>query len=77
MKFLKIFSFFLAAIMILSGCEAQTVTPPVTEVPVPSEPENTVEITEEELFTFRIPFDYEEGISPYTVTSLFPSEIVI
>ena len=69
MRFLKIFSFFLAAIMILSGCEAQTVTPPVTEVSVPSEPENTVEITEEELFTFRIPFDYEEGISPYTTRS--------
>ena len=69
MKFLKIFSFFLAAILILSGCEAQTVTPPVTEVPVPSEPENTEDFSEEEIFTFRIPFYYKEGISPYTTRS--------
>ena len=69
MRFLKIFSFFLAAIFILSGCEAQTVTPPVTEVPVPSEPEITEEIIEEEIFEFRIPFDYDEGISPYKTRS--------
>lgn len=69
MRFLKIFSLFLAAIMILSGCKAQTVTPPVTEIPVPSEPEIPEENTEEELFVFRIPFDYDEGISPYVTRS--------
>ena len=69
MKFLKMFSLFLAAVMFFCGCEAQTVTPPVTEVPVPSEPENPTEVTEEELFTFRIPFDYEEGVSPYKTRS--------
>ena len=69
MKFLKIFSLFLAAVMFFCGCEAQTVTPPVTEVPVPSEPENPTEVTEEELFSFRIPFDYEEGVSPYKTRS--------
>ena len=69
MRFIKIFYVFLAAILILSGCEAQTVTPPVTEVPVPSEPEAPVEITEEPPFTLRIPFDYNEGVSPYTTKS--------
>ena len=69
MRFIKIFYVFLAAILILSGCEAQTVTPPVTEVPVPSEPEAPVEITEESPFTLRIPFDYNEGVSPYTTKS--------
>ena len=57
-------SFFLAVLLVLTGCESQTVTPPVTEVPVPSEPAAPENITEEELFEFRIPFDYEEGISP-------------
>lgn len=69
MRFFKIISFFLAAIFILSGCETQTVTPPVTEVPVPSENQIPEEIFEEELFEFRIPFDYEEGISPYNTLS--------
>lgn len=68
MKFLKIISFFLAAVLIISGCEAQTVTPPVTEVEIPSAGEPP-EITEEEPFTFRIPFDYDEGVSPYTTLS--------
>ena len=69
MRFLKIISLFLAAVLFFSGCETQTVTPPVTEVSVPSEPETPVEITEEEPFTFRIPYDYEEGVSPYTTLS--------
>lgn len=69
MRFLNIMSFFLAVLLVLTGCESQTVTPPVTEVPVPSEPAAPENITEEELFEFRIPFDYEEGISPYTTLS--------
>lgn len=69
MRFIKIISFFLAALMLLSGCETQTVTPPVTEVEIPSKPEEPTEIIEEEPFTLRIPFDYEEGVSPYTTLS--------
>jgi len=69
MRFLKILSFFLVALMIFCGCEAQTVTPPVTEVEIPSEPVSQPEITEEAPFTLRIPFDYDEGISPYTARS--------
>ena len=69
MRFFKIISFFLAAILMFSGCETQTVTPPVTEVPVPSENQIPEGIFEEELFEFRIPFDYEEGISPYNTLS--------
>ncbi len=69
MRFLKIISVFIAAALLFSGCKAQTVTPPVTEVPVPSETKLPENFTEEELFKFRIPFDYEEGISPYTTHS--------
>lgn len=69
MRFIKIISFLLAAAIILSGCEAQTVTPPVTETVIPSEPSEPEEPEEEELFTLRIPFDYEEGVSPYTTLS--------
>lgn len=68
MKFLKIISFFLAAVFIFGGCEAQTVTPPVTEIPIPSESDIS-EPVEEQIFTFRIPFDYTEGISPYKALS--------
>ena len=55
--------------MIFCGCKAQTVTPPVTEVEIPSEPVSEPEITEETPFTLRIPFDYDEGVSPYTTRS--------
>ena len=69
MKIIKILFFFLAAIMIFCGCEAQTVTPPVTEVVIPTEPDEPVEIVDEEPFTLRIPYDYDEGLSPYTARS--------
>ena len=69
MRFLKIISLFLAAVFLFSGCEAPTVTPPVTEVEIPSVPEEPLEITEEEPFTLRIPFDYEEGAAPYKALS--------
>jgi len=68
MRFIKILSLFLAAVMIFCGCETTTVTPPVTEVVVPTEP-SEVEIPTEEPFTFRIPFDYDEGAAPYTAFS--------
>lgn len=69
MRFIKIIFLFLAAMMLFCGCETQTVTPPVTEVEIPSEPEDTSDYVEEEPFTLRIPFDYEEGVSPYTTLS--------
>lgn len=55
--------------MIFCGCKAQTVTPPVTEVEIPSKPTFEPEIIEETPFTLRIPFDYDEGVSPYTTRS--------
>ncbi len=69
MRFLKIIFVLIAAMLILSGCETQTVTPPVTDIPLPSQPEEEIEIIDEEPFTLRIPFDYEEGVSPYTTLS--------
>ncbi len=69
MRFIKIISLFLAALMLFCGCDTPTVTPPVTEVEIPSETEEPIEITEEEPFAIRIPFDYEEGVSPYTTLS--------
>ena len=69
MRFLKILSFFLAAIMLFCGCEAQRVTPPVTEVAVPTEENQQSAPVEEEPFTLSIPYDYKEGVSPYTTSS--------
>ena len=69
MRFIKILSLFLAAMMIFCGCKTETVTPPVTEVVVPTEPTEPEEIVEEEPFTLRIPYGYEEGVSPYTTSS--------
>ena len=69
MKFIKILSLFLAAVMFFCGCEAQTVTPPVTEIEIPTEVTPSEPEAEEEPFTLRIPFDYDEGIAPYTATS--------
>ncbi len=69
MRFIKILSLLLAAALIFCGCEAETVTPPVTDVVVPEEIPEETEYTEEEPFTLRIPFDYEEGVAPYTAFS--------
>ena len=69
MKIIKVISLFIAALMIFCGCETQTVTPPVTEVPLPSQSESVVDITEDEHFILRIPYDYAEGVSPYTTMS--------
>ena len=69
MRLIKILSVFLAAIMLFCGCEAQTVTPPVTEVIIPSDVPPVVEEIEETPFTLRIPYDYEEGIAPYKALS--------
>ena len=69
MRFIKILSFFLAAVFVFSGCKATTVTPPVTEVVVPTEPSEPEVPAEEEPFTLRIPFDFDEGVSPYKTLS--------
>ncbi len=69
MRFIKILSLFIAAVMIFCGCETTTVTPPVTEVVIPAEPSEPEVPAEEEPFTLRIPFDYDEGVSPYTTFS--------
>ena len=69
MRFLKTFTLFLAAVLFFSGCEIQTVTPPVTEVEIPAQTEEPYETNEEELFTLRIPYDFEEGAAPYKALS--------
>ena len=69
MRFIKILSLFLAAVFVFSGCKATTVTPPVTEVVVPTEPSEPEVPAEEEPFALRIPFDFDEGVSPYKTLS--------
>lgn len=69
MRFTKIISLFLAAIFIFCGCENNTEPVSAPEAKVPVSEAEPVEITEEEPFTLRIPYDYEEGVSPYTTLS--------
>ena len=69
MRFIKLLSLFLALVMLFCGCETETVTPPVTDVTVPEENFEPDIPAEEEPFTLRIPYDYDEGVSPYTTLS--------
>ncbi len=68
MRFLKLVFILIAVALIFSGCQTQTITPPVTEVapPVTEIPEDA---GKEEPFVLRIPYDYREGISPFTTSS--------
>ena len=69
LRLIKLLSLLLAAAMIFSGCEAEPVTPPAEEVIPPAENSEPEEITNGEPFSLRIPFDYEEGASPYNAIS--------
>lgn len=69
MRFLKIISFLIAVAIIFGGCETQTAVSPENDISTSSESESGIDIIDEDAFTFRIPFDYEEGVSPYTTTS--------
>lgn len=69
MRFLKIIFIFLFAIFVLSSCKSNIAILPSTDVKSPSYSEEEIEIVDEEPFTLRIPFDYAEGVSPYSASS--------
>ena len=69
MKFVKLLSFFLALVMLFCGCETTPVTPSVSDTSVPEDIYEPDIPAEEEPFTLRIPYDYDEGVSPYTTLS--------
>lgn len=67
MKFLKLISAALAFIIILSGCN--NAQDDIFSDEYYDLPGGEDEFFEEESFTLRIPYNYEEGISPYTTKS--------
>ncbi len=69
MRFFKIFFLFIAAVFILCGCSDESPEGTLPENSQISVPEENIEIIEEEPFTLRIPFDFEEGVAPYTALS--------
>ncbi len=69
MKFIKTVFILIFVLVLLCGCETDTVTPPITDISEPSQSESEPEIRVEESFILRIPYDYSEGVSPYTASS--------